>query len=229
MMLKPLMLVAVLSLPGFAIEKSKTQPLDKLQQEFIELYVAAINSNDLNAFKEITHSAYLNCINEANKDYYSNIFKKTLSRTIPNNYKVIFETLNAKEIVQEVAGAEKRAMPYPIPPSHKIQIDYNKSEYSSVSIIRNLVLDNGQYYQVSGCPGANLLERYRALEIKKKAERKQAKELFLKIEPALLKELTLLIRKGQKVQAWTRYSQATGQSIGTAKAVLSNIDLRPTL
>lgn len=183
-----------------------------------------MNSSDLIALKAIKHKTYLGCINDVNADYYQHIFNQSLKRTIPNNYEVSFEALTAEEVSQELKGAEKRGFPYPLAPTHQMQIDYSKSEYSSVAIVRKLLLDNGQYFEVSGCPDSDLLKRFRALELKKKADQHKARELFEKIDPTLLSELTVLLRKGQKIQAWKRYSQVSRQSIGMAKAVLSNID-----
>lgn len=221
---KLLALAIVLVTPIAAVASSIT-PLLEQQRLYIQRYMAAVNSSDLTALKTITHDSYLSCINDENTDYYQYIFNQSLNRIIPNNYKVEFKALTDKEINRELIGAKKHGFPYPIAPTHQIQINYNKAEYSSVGIVRKLVLDNGQYYEVSGCPDSNLLERFRALELKKKADQKKAKQLFQKIKPDLLRELSVLIHKGQKIQAWKRYATVSGQSIGTAKAVLLNIDL----
>lgn len=222
-LLKALTLAVILTTQITAVASSLTS-LTEQQQRYVQRYIAAVNSSDLIALKAIKHKTYLGCINDVNADYYQHIFNQSLKRTIPNNYEVSFEALTAEEVSQELKGAEKRGFPYPLAPTHQMQIDYSKSEYSSVAIVRKLLLDNGQYFEVSGCPDSDLLKRFRALELKKKADQHKARELFEKIDPTLLSELTVLLRKGQKIQAWKRYSQVSRQSIGMAKAVLSNID-----
>lgn len=154
-----------------AVASSLTS-LPEQQIQYIQRYVSVINSSDIRALQAIKHRTYLSCINDENSDYYQHIFNQSLQRTIPAEYKVIFEVLTDEDINHELVGAEKRGLPYPVAPTHQVQIDYNKTEYSSVGIVRKLVLDNGQYYQVPRCTNPNLLGRFRTLELKKKAEQK---------------------------------------------------------
>jgi hypothetical protein len=208
---------------AYAIENKSKLPIE--QSRYIDRYIDAINTDNLSSFKNLVHPSYLECITPDNSDYYGDLFRRSLQRQIPNDYKVVIDKLTGDSIDKEVAGAEKQGLPYPIRPTHQIQIDFSKSEYSFVTIARKLVLDDGQYYEVSGCPSAEMLDRYRKLKIKKEKERIKTKALFENLKGNLLHELTELLKEGRKIDAWKRYSQETGESIGTAKDVLSHVKL----
>jgi hypothetical protein len=195
------------------------------QSEYLERYVDAVNNDHLEKLKSLSHPKFLKCITTENSDYYNDLFRRSLQRHIPKNYKVLMEKLIAESVERDYEGAKKRGLPYPARPTHQLQIDYSKSEYSFVTIVRKLILENGQYYEVSGCPTDDMLIRYRNLKIKKEADQKKAKALFEKLEGSLLDDLKSLLQEGRKIDAWKRYSQGTGESLATAKAVLSHIKL----
>lgn len=199
--------------------------LEQAQQNFVNNYIEAINNNDLAKLKALAHPSLLSCINLQNRDYYEHRYQQTLKRTIPATYKVKFVELTKNESDKELKGAEKLGVPYSIAPSHQIELDYNKDEYSFVTINRYLVWEKGQYYEAGGCISDKLLVRFREIQVRKKEDKARAKLLFSKIDESLLDELTVLLKQGNKIQAWKTYSGLTGESLGTAKQVLANIDL----
>ena len=106
-----------------------------------------------------------------------------------------------------------------------MQIDYNISEFSFVTIERKLVRHKGKYYEVSGCPEPEMINRFREMRARKETSFKKSKILFSELDANLLIELTVLMNQGQKIQAWKLYSKKTGESFLTAKEVLSNIPM----
>ncbi len=220
-------LTLLTTLPVYSQEpQSSGKPtITSEQSAYVENYIDAVNSNNKTALTRQTHPKYLACITPDNHDYYDDLYQNALKRTIPANAKVSFEALTIDAVTKETNGAAKIGLPYPVHPSHQMQIDYSRSEYDFVSIIRKLVLEDGKYFEVSGCPSPQILERYRQLKIKKEKDRIEAAALFKKLRGPLLLELTELLQQGQKIAAWKRYSQETGTSIATAKAVLEHIQL----
>ncbi|UCD89057.1 MAG: hypothetical protein JSW04_11515 [Desulfobacterales bacterium] len=197
--------------------------LSKEQQGYVTRYVEAINADDLSKLKVLMHSSYLNCINSTNQDYFDTMFQKSLKYDIPQDYTVSIEPLADESVAKEMAGFKQWGLPYPSRPTHQLQIDFNKSEYSSVAIVRKLILEDGKYYEISGCPTREMVKKFRKMNIKKEKERKRAEGLFRKLKDPLLSELTQLLKEGRKIDAWKRYSEVTGESLATAKAVLSHI------
>lgn len=200
--------------------------LSSEQQHYINQYIAAINSDSAEDLTTLMHPAYRQCMTPESQDFYDDLLQKSLKRTIPEDYKVVFEKSVAVDIEKEMTGAEQRGFPYPVAPTHQLQIDYSTGEYAFTTIVRKLVLEQGRYYEVSGCPTPELLVRYRELQLKKAQEQKRAEQLFAQLQSPLLDELKQLLQQGQKIQAWKRYSAETGESLGTAKAVLSQIKLQ---
>ena len=194
-----------------------TQP----QKDFVTRYIQSINSKNENQLKELMHSSFVNCLNESNKDYFSDLFQRTLKYAIPDHYEVSIETLTDDAVVKEMEGAKQLGLPYPVQPTHQLQIDFNKSKYSSVTIVRKLVQEGNQFYEVSGCPTKEMIEKFREVRIKKDEELLRSRKLFEGLKDPLLSELTKLLKEGRKIEAWKKYSEATGESLATAKEVLS--------
>lgn len=206
-------------------EASSLNKLTSIQKNYVLNYIQSVNSNDLKSLKELTHKSYLNCITSENMDYYDTLFQKTLSRTISKDFKVNIEVLTNEKREKEFNGAQKRGIPYPIKPTHILQIDYSKGEYSYVTIIRNLVFENNKYYEISGCPNDKMIKKYREIIIKNAQNRKKARKLFLELKEPFLSELTLLLKDGQKIKAWKKYSEVTGETLSMSKDVLSYIEI----
>jgi len=216
-------LSGVITVVNGAYASGSSSDLPTREDDFIKHYVEAVNLSSLDHLTKLMHPLYLKCIDASSRDYYDNLFTTSIVRSIPKDYKVVFEELTAESVLQDTEGAQKRGLPYPIHPTHQMQIDYSKSEYSFVTIVRKLTLDKGQYYGVSGCPTPEMLNRFRELKVKKEESHKQSKVLFNQLDSKLLIELTSLMKQGQKIQAWKLYSKETGESLSTAKEVLSNI------
>ena len=195
------------------------------QIQFITSYVSAVNSNDLERLKKLIHPRYLDCINDSNRDYYDALFTRSIERSIPINHEVTFETLSVEEVLADMEASQKQGFTYPVRPTHQVQIDYAKSEYSFVTVSRKLSLHKGRYYEVSGCPAQKMIDRFREARVRKEESRKRSKVLFNELKGDILMELTVLMKQGKKIQAWKLYSEKTGESIGTAKDVLSNVSV----
>ncbi len=191
-------------------------------KEYFDKYVEAVNSSNQSAFEKLLHPSFFSCLNDANQTFFADRFKKDLERHIPEEHKLNLEAMEPGAIQREVRGAEAFGLPYTVPPTHTMTIDYNKSEYSFVTIQRKLSLQDGTFYEVTSCPSAEILERHAQLKIKKEKRRLEALKLFeeLKQNNSLYEKLSDLMHKGQKIQAYKLYSAETGQDIAMAKEVL---------
>ncbi len=193
------------------------------QKEFVSHYIQAINSKDENQLKELMNPKVVACMDAFNQDYFFDMFQRTLRYNIPEEYKVSIKILSEEDITQEVEGAKQFGLSYPVNPTHQMQIDFNTDKFSSVTILRKLVQDGEAFYEALGCPSKAAVERFREMRIKKDAEQLRAKKLFQELKDPLLSELIKLLRAGKKIEAWKKYSEVKGESLATAKEVLSHI------
>ena len=223
-------LVFLLWVNSFA--SGSLKDLTPAQKNYVARYVQAINSKNKQQLKELMHPSYLNCMNNSNQDYYEDIIQRTLKYNIPDNYEVSVEVLSGDAIIKEedailkgVEGAKQGDLSYPIKPTHQLQIDFSTGKYSSTTIVRKLVQEGDNFYEVSVCPSMAMIEKFREMKIKKAAEQLRAKKLFQELKDPLLSELTKLIKEGKKIDAWKKYSEVTGEILATAKEVLSYIEL----
>lgn len=217
-----LILLGCISSLNNVLANENLNNLSDEQKDYVIRYVEAVNSDDLSKLKILMHSSYLECINSTNQDYYDNVFQKSLKYDIPKDYNVSIELLSDESVAKEVEGLKQWGLPYPIRPTHQLQIDF-ETEYSSVTIVRKLILEDGKYYEIAGCPTQEMLEKFREMNTKKEEDLKRAEGLFRKLEESLLSELTQLLKEGRKIDAWKKYSEVTGESLATAKEVLSHI------
>jgi len=216
------LIILLYSSPGFA--QISKQPLSKDHIEsYIERYVKAINTNDLEIYKASMHPDFLACSNRKNKDYYNNIFHKTLNLHISENFKLKFFKLTEDTIKNEMVVAQALGVPYPTAPTHMFQIDFIDNNIS-YTITRKLRKEGEEYYEVTGCPTDEMVKKFRFKNKEDKKFKKRAKRLFKKIEDPLRKELVNLIAQGQQMSAWKRYSEETGESQAMAQIVITMIE-----
>jgi len=201
------------------------EALSESQRKFVEQYVQAINANEVMKLKGLMHLHYLDCIDSSNQDYYDGIFQKLLAYDIPSDYVISIEPLLEENIKKEMEAVKQWGLPYPVQPTHQLQIDFDKNKYSSVTIVRKLVQEETNYYEVGGCPSQEMVVKFREMKQKKEEAKIRAKELYQKIDKPLQNELTQLLKDGRKIDAWKKYSEVTGESLATAKEVLSHINI----
>ncbi|CDT33671.1 exported hypothetical protein [Vibrio coralliirubri] len=199
------------------------EQLAQEEQKYVDRYVTAVNSKNLSALKSLSHPSYLNCISDENQDFFDSLFQKDLERNIPPDYKVSFSKLTVDNAKTEREGASKIGLPYPVLPTHDMQIDFAKSEYSFVTIHRKLILESGEFYQVGGCPEVHILERYRVMQKRRKEDLLTAKKLLGELTEEQRSRFTILLTEGKRIEAWKGYSKEANISIGMAKLVLEQL------
>lgn len=215
-------LVCLLFLIQSETLSAKSSPETLAQDIFIKQYINAVNANSSKQFKALQHESYNACVNKNNQDFYQLLQSRELKRTIPSNYKVTFQLLSDEKKQTMLNGAKGRGLPYPVTPTHAVELEYQHHEYDFVSIYRYVIYENNQFLFVGSCPTPEMITRFRNIEKNKAEDKRRAKALYEKMSPALLAELIPLLDKGQKIQAWKLYSQQTGESLSTAKMVLEN-------
>jgi hypothetical protein len=189
------------------------------QEQFIREYVTAVNAKDVLELKKLIHPKCLACINDENRDFYEDYFSDEIEEPIPDSYKIVGVELIDKDEPLMMSDA----FSYPVRPTHWVQIDFEKGRYDSTSILRQIIKDGDNWFMVVPCPTQEAVEQFRKAKIAKERQKKRAKALFQELKHPLLSELKGLLKKGEKIKAWKRYSAETGESISMAKEVVSFI------
>jgi hypothetical protein len=200
--------------------KDSISELDSAQKVFVERFITSINTDDLNGRKALLHPQCLARITGENQAFYANTFSRQLKQNIPDSYKVSIKTIAPD---QELIFS--RMFIYPVRPTHLIQIDYETGQNQGRSIMLQIKEENGQYFEVLGCPKAGLAGMSHKAKIAKEKDKERAKALFLELKDPLLSEIKALLKQGRKIQAWKRYSAETGESLSMAKEVVGLIEI----
>lgn len=144
----------------FQLADSKPN-LDSEQRLFVENFIDAINTKNINKLKSLTHPECLAYITEENKEFYD--FSRWFKRNIPNNYKVFIKEYKPEDILPFT-----EQFTYPVRPTHMIQIDYNIKENSGAAIMLQVAKQgNGKYLQIIPNPKPETIIKSRETQTQK--------------------------------------------------------------
>lgn len=200
----------------FSMLTGTAAAVEPAEEEFVKEYVAAVEAKDVARLKKLVHPECLAPINDENRDYYDDYFSGEIEKSIPDNYEIIDVTAIDKDaplMMTEVFS-------YPVRPTHWVQIDFMTGPYESESILRQIVKFEDTWYMVVPCPKPEAMKQFREAQIKKEEQKARAEALYQELKNPLRSELIELLKEGDKIQAWKRYSSKTGESLAMAKEVL---------
>ncbi|HEX9878909.1 MAG TPA: hypothetical protein VGB25_01800 [Candidatus Binatia bacterium] len=187
------------------------------QVRFVSEYVEAVNAKDRERLMGLIHPEYRACMTEDNQDYFDDYFSRELNEVIPSGYRIV----GVKSIGPDEPLLMPDALSYPVKPSHWIQIDFPTGPYSSKRVLRQIVKFDDRWLMVVPCPKGETVQKYREAKKAKEKAKERAMTLLGKMEEPLRGELLSMFNEGRKINAWKRYSAATGESLSMAKEVLS--------
>src|ERR1051325_1009316 len=90
---------------GLCASDENAVPPDDNQKKFVEQYVDAVNSKDIQKLKELIHPKCLAVMTETNRDYYDLLFKNEFQIAIPPDYKVKVEEFVKNPALGKLATA----------------------------------------------------------------------------------------------------------------------------
>ena len=192
------------------------QKIDQALHEFVSNYVDAVDRNDLDALKSLILPESLKQITKDNEDYFDYMFHNDLKESIPADYK-----LSVERITDEEAAVFTDTFDYTVPPTHLMIIEFDASETRAVTIIRQIVQQNGARRLVLPAPKAEMLTAFRQRRVKEKAEEKKAYEQYMKLDEVFKFELETVLDHGDRVGAYKLYSERTGADMGLARMVVA--------
>jgi hypothetical protein len=131
----------------------------RTEREFVSAFVAAVNANDMIRLRKIVHPKCLDRITRKNKSFYDQTLGRDLRRTIPSNYKAVTTPVAADEPLPF-----EGMMIYPIRPTNTVQIDFEKSANSVITLIRQVVVEDGNWWFVIPSPTAETMAKMREMK-----------------------------------------------------------------
>ena len=193
-----------------------------LDESFTQEWIAFSNSHDVESFKKLIHPECFKRITPQNQDYYDDWISRTLKYQIPENYIVSISAIPTEEQGVGIQGL----LNYPLKPTHKIQIDFDKKKYSSVTMVREVVQEGDRWFFVIAEPTDQMLVKFREKKEIEQKESLEAKQIAKSLDPKLLKELEdLIIQKGDKIHASKKLSEAKNISLSLAMKILKELGL----
>ena len=118
-------------------------------------YVAAVNAKNKSELRALVHPDCLSGLSSLQKEYINDTLTRNFLKAIPQEHTV------------SVSSLESDTMPFAdmlvwrVKPTHQIQIDYSKGEYSSVTIIRDLKKTEDGWCIVMPLPNDKNLKQYK--------------------------------------------------------------------
>ena len=155
---------------------------------------------------------------EENEDFYKEVFLQTLVNKIPEEYEI-----NVTQIAEGDPLPFGEVFDYPVRPTHNLQIQYAVNDDVGASIVQQLAPESNRWAIVIPCPSAEALRTMRESKTLVENRKARAKELVRELKDPLLSELKGLLEQGRLVEAYQRYSKATGETLATAADVVALI------
>lgn len=217
--LVPILSGAALLAGAVLCEAMETTVLTDSQKSFVQRYVQAIQARDFEKYKRMVHPTCRACYTRDNEDFHRDMFQR---RLLPAHWPVVRD-FRAK-VLQALPSGTTAIPGCPAKPTHVIQLDFPAGEFGSKGVLINIAFENGSWFEVFGCPTPDALQKFRTATNQRNAEVARAETLFASLRDPLLSELKALLREGKKVTAITRYRDASGEDLSTAKRVVELLD-----
>jgi hypothetical protein len=163
--------------------------------------VAAVKSHDVERLRRLVHPTSLACITDQNRDFFDDAFARDLRRKVPRRHTVVSVRALDKHSPSPIPPAMGA---YPVSPTHQIQIDGDTGPNSSLTVIRDLALSHGVWFEILPCPTAEGLEAFRSAKRATEEHVPRAKILVAQLGEPFLPELKALLGQGRRVEAIRR-------------------------
>ena len=207
--------VALLTLMSMPIPVFALTPEE---QAFASAYVDAVNSKSVAKQKALIHQESQACMNPLNQDFFDEVFSKAAKDKIPPDAKIQFSADVPAFMSQ---GSEFFKMP--VKPNYQMQVDFNKSQYSSVTKSLPLFKQGNKFFEVISCPTEKGLAKFREVQIIKIKMADKAKNELAKLPKDLRAALEIELKKGLKISAIKLYRSKTSAELNDAVQLVETL------
>lgn len=201
-----------LTLGGAAFAASPRTP-----EQFADAFLRAARSDGPAQRLELLHPKSRACVTPANQPYFDWIFSRQQRLAAAGNTK-------PRVRLEAIAGAapvdpEGRSG-YPVAPSHLLTLDLSPSATRDVSIVLAVLRDRDGWLEVLPCPRPGAVAGAQRSDADAAQQARRVRALVDAMPAPLRSEVDSLARAGKRIDAMTRYRQATGEDLRTAKDVV---------
>lgn len=191
------------------------------QQQLVRQYVAAVRAKDAAQVMALFHPKMRACVNDSTREYFDYLANQNLHLAPPGDYKTTITALSASG---PPAILPASMFQYPVQPTHQLQLDWNNSGTSSVTVMRNIVAQNGRWFMVEACPTAAGMKFFHDNMARRHQQQQHVQDLAAKLKNPLRAQLKTLLKQGRKIDAVHKYQAATGSDLTTAVQVTDILD-----
>jgi hypothetical protein len=197
--------------------------LTPAEKKFVDSYLAAVKSPDIERYKRLLHPATRACMNAQTSDYFQDIFKRRVNRVVTS----------PKFSVQDVPAKfgmfdymEAHDFHYDVKPTLAFNMDLVSTGDNQESITAFAALDKGTWYEVLPCPTAKAMAALQKNRGSNDPEMLKARVRVEMLKDPLRGEMLADIKQGHRASAAKRYSDANHVDLKMASRV---VDILATL
>ena len=212
---------ALLGSAALTAAQGAAEEIEPGHRTFAAQYVATLASGDTQRMRALIHPGSLACITDRNRDFFDDAIARSMRPAAVESHRV---TSVRRIDAAEPPGVPRALGAYPVPPTHRIQIDVSAGPNRSWTIIRDLAAVDGAWLALVVCPTDEGLAAFRQVRRAEADEHARARELAGAIHPPLAAELRALLQNGRRIEAIRRYRQATGEGLAVSRRVVELLE-----
>ena len=202
--------------PGRSILSTGRANHPDSEKAFAAAFADAVNSDRIDNLQALVHPACLKGISQEVQEFQEEAFKRDLRRTIPASAKWATAPIGPDDPLPFVP-----MFTYAVRPTLTVQVDFAESPNQEVTIIRQIVVENGKWWLVLPSPTAEALTKMHRMKAEAGRRNERARTLAAELSDPLRSELQHLLDQERRVEAIKRLAEATGEPLATAKDVVA--------
>ena len=199
------------------------------KEELINYYITSVNNKDLAAIKKAHHPELMKMITKDNSDFFDFFFAKELSRSIPPDRTIDYYPMGDSNIPGPVNFTARGAFDAPIAPEMYAEIVYNKTESSSVSIVRFLTNTKDGWFIVFPIPKQDTLVKFRQAIAAQKQQAQNVTKIIDTMNPQVHAKIVEKLKQKNLGAAMSAFKEAYANDTINAELVVKEIQRREKL
>jgi hypothetical protein len=199
------------------------------KEELVSHYVASVNNKDMAMLKNAYHPRLLKMITKDNADFFKDCFEEQLSRSIPSDRKTSYHTIGDSNNASLSGLPFSDALDYQVAPTLSCQIDFNKSEYSSVTIVLFLSDTKDGWFLILPVPKQDTLVKYRQAKIDEEKQAQYITKTIDTMDSAVYAKIVEQLKQKSLMRAIVVFKETYGDDTTNAALVVKETRRRENL
>jgi hypothetical protein len=199
------------------------------KEELVSHYITSVNNKDLVMLEKAYHPQLLKMITDNNADFFKDLFAKELSRSIPADRSIAYHIIGDSNNAGFSDLFFNDAFDYPVAPTLSCEINYNKSEYSSVGMFLYLSDSKYGWFLVFGVPKQETLIKYRQAKIDEEKKAEYIAKTIDTMDSQVYTNIVQKLKQKSLIGAISIFKGAYGDDTTNAVLVVKEIRRRENL